>query len=587
MSYESESIKPGRRPITIIEERLDKCANTYGVGPCTASKAAGEECRNTYGNCQDKANYVKTTKSYYFCENRADLPSSPVMYPCLKDDGISTAPTSTTGGKGLGNRATLTYTLVDFKHNDHGIDPYVETRLYDAIDQGTFMGRFLATNKYYEGRSVIKHVGFLTDPFDWANFKSEEYVLHKKDGPNKGEVRVSAKDILSKTYAAKTLWPKPSTGVLAADISASAGTATLSPSGIGDSEYPADGTASIGGEAIDFTRAGDALTLSNWGGWGSEIKDHKLGDTVQVMKTYNEDNVVDSLDEMIKEGTDIPDSWVPYDDGATGTPENWDNEKNNWLLTANITGAIFKPSEVDKIINEWSELFLFDIWADLAESSIYIKALAPEELNAQVNTLRDELELISVHKKDDVERRITDVLVSYDKIDYSKSDDQENFNRHVLGSNPELSGANKFGVPSYKKLLSRWFVSDTQASVLATKLYARFGETPQIITYEIDVKDADKQHLGERVILDTEAIQDETGANNVTKWQVISMVPNKRGDRITVTALTSYYFFKYWYFADVGASDYPDATSEEQEKWGHFSDENGEYSNGDPGHLQI
>ena len=50
-----------RVPVTVLELDLDRCANTYGVLPCTASGGPGEECYNTWQSCQDKPNYVKTT----------------------------------------------------------------------------------------------------------------------------------------------------------------------------------------------------------------------------------------------------------------------------------------------------------------------------------------------------------------------------------------------------------------------------------------------------------------------------------------------------------------------------------------------
>jgi hypothetical protein len=47
----------GREPIELVEFVLPRCANTYGVAPCTASGGAGAECFNCRATCQDVDNY--------------------------------------------------------------------------------------------------------------------------------------------------------------------------------------------------------------------------------------------------------------------------------------------------------------------------------------------------------------------------------------------------------------------------------------------------------------------------------------------------------------------------------------------------
>ncbi|RMD52401.1 hypothetical protein D6827_00105 [Candidatus Parcubacteria bacterium] len=46
-----------REPIQLVEFLLPKCANVYGVAPCTAALGNGFECYNTRATCQDAANY--------------------------------------------------------------------------------------------------------------------------------------------------------------------------------------------------------------------------------------------------------------------------------------------------------------------------------------------------------------------------------------------------------------------------------------------------------------------------------------------------------------------------------------------------
>ena len=61
--------------VTVLEMDLDKCANVYGVAPCTAAGAVGTECYNAFPHCQDPANFVKTTKTWKFCNACAYVPA--------------------------------------------------------------------------------------------------------------------------------------------------------------------------------------------------------------------------------------------------------------------------------------------------------------------------------------------------------------------------------------------------------------------------------------------------------------------------------------------------------------------------------
>lgn len=50
-----------RQPIEIVEIRFPRCANTFGVAPCTATSATGDgKCYNCLATCQDRPNYRQT-----------------------------------------------------------------------------------------------------------------------------------------------------------------------------------------------------------------------------------------------------------------------------------------------------------------------------------------------------------------------------------------------------------------------------------------------------------------------------------------------------------------------------------------------
>lgn len=50
----------GREPIEVVEIVLPKCANVYGVAPCTATLGGSQKCYNCRATCQDPDNYRDT-----------------------------------------------------------------------------------------------------------------------------------------------------------------------------------------------------------------------------------------------------------------------------------------------------------------------------------------------------------------------------------------------------------------------------------------------------------------------------------------------------------------------------------------------
>ncbi|GAG23593.1 unnamed protein product, partial [marine sediment metagenome] len=106
MTYDVQKIKVGKQAITILELDLDACSLTYGNSPCTASGTAPLKCFNTFGTCQDTANFDKTSKTFRFSDRVIDgvqEAGDAPTFPTIR--GISHSPTVLTPSKGLGIRA--------------------------------------------------------------------------------------------------------------------------------------------------------------------------------------------------------------------------------------------------------------------------------------------------------------------------------------------------------------------------------------------------------------------------------------------------------------------------------------------------
>ena len=582
MSYDTEKVKLGRAPLVACGMVMDYCSLVAGVGSCTATETGDAKCYNTRATCNDVANYTKTTKEYKFCQPSSDLPAGENMFPVITGS-IQKAPTSTTGGSGLGKRAVVKVKLKDFPHHDRGIDPYWSERTYTAVDRGTFWGKFIKRNPYYEGRTLKVYYGYIGDTFSWSDFEVQEYDIIDIAGPDNGYIDITAKDILVRTYERKAQYPALSNGELLSDITAGAGSATLTPAGIGDSEYPASGTLSIGKEAITFTRSGDTLTLTGRAQWGTTAAEHKAGDTVQICAAWDgTTNIIDALDEILTTGAGISSSYIPSTD--------WQAEADLWLSNSNVKGILMKPESIEKVIGEWAECFMFDIWWSSSDQEIKLKALSPEPSGATVNQLTETSNIVRGSLKVDRKssQRFTEIRVLYNKADHSEKNEPEQFPVWKISADASRAGTDRYNSNSIKTIMCRWFDDAGLAAQLSGRTLARFSDTPEIITFELDMKDHGNVLMAERVEIDSWQFQDASGANEARRYQILEIDEGREaGHTFKVKALTSSFSGRYFFVAPDSTPDYSSATETQKESYGFICQSSGDFSDGSEGYKII
>lgn len=664
MSYDSEKVRLGGEPVTLIGIVADKCALVYGIGACTAGQIAGDTavtgtattitlaagdvqaddfyngmtikitagtgagqeavitdyanatniatvaswsvatpdstsvytvhntqssnaCFNTRKQCQDTPNYDKTTKEYIFSQPRSSLPKAisteSTIYPLIEGK-VNKSGTSTTAGSGLGKRSIVRVKLKDMPHHDRGIDPYVANRTYTPKDQGTFWGKFLKRNPYYEGRTLKVYYGYIGETFSWSDFEIQEYDITDIDGVNNGYVTITAKDALIRTYDNKSQYPALSEGELLANITDSATSATLTPTGIGDSDYPASGTLSLGKEACLFTRAADVLTLTR-AQWGTVAASHSAGDTVQICAVWDgtpsTDNVTDALYEILVTGAGLPSSFIPTAD--------WDIEQDLWLSGATVKGILMKPESIEKVIAEWSEVFMFDIWWDATAQEVKIKALSPEPSGATINTLTEGASIkqgsLKVVRKS--KERVTEVRCYFNKTNYSDDDKPEKFGSAQFSIDASRAGADKYDGNQIKTITSRWFEAGANAAQLTGRLLARFADTPEYVTFMLDNKDHGKMAMAGRLEIDSWQFQDAMGATESRKFQVLEINPKDDGHDFEVKCLTSSFSGRYGFHVAGGTVDYTSATDSQKDSGMWIAQADGLFSDGSTAYKTI
>jgi len=553
----------------------------YTTTSAAHSGTVGEECTNTRVSCEDVPNYTKHLKEYIFSQPRSNLPPGLNIFPHIQSE-IAKSSTSITSGKGLGKRAIARVKIADFPHHDRGIDKYAKHRPYAPNEQGTFWGKFIARNPYYEGRTCRIYYGYLGDSFNWDDFETQEYDITDIYGPDKGTIDIVAKDILVRTYDRKAKYPAASTGKLSADILIDATSATLIPSGIGNDEYPASGYVSMGKEMLGFTRSGDVLTLTH-NEWGTEAKAHKLNDLVQVCASWDGTTLVtDVLNELLITGASLPASYIP-------TAE-WDIEAGLWLQNAYVKGILMKPESIEKVIAELAESFMFDMWWSAVSQTIKLKALAPEASTDTVNTFTEGSNIIqgSLKIKRKSAERFTEVRVYFDKLDYSDKNEPENFQQGQIAADIGRSGSDQYGSNTIKEIFSRWFNNAGNALQLSGRTLARFSDTPEYITFELDQKDHGQVELAERSIIDSYQFQGLKGANSLKTFQITEINEGRGpGHKFKVKALTSMFEGRYFFIAPNSTPDYSSASQAQKDNYGFICQNTGDFADGTEGHKII
>ncbi|HEY4720252.1 MAG TPA: hypothetical protein VII92_00280, partial [Anaerolineae bacterium] len=229
--------------ITVIEIDVPRCVLTYSEAPCTAALGitGQKKCFNTVRTCQDRENFTPETFTLRFTKPSAQ--TFPDSIPSAQS--VKVTPAVLDPGRSLGQRESATVRFEDHPHSDVGLDKYVDERDYNPFTQGTFWGKFRARYPALRGQALRIYRGEFTD--DISELERWHYIIEAANLD--GQLySVVAKDALKMLDGDRAQAPQLSRGELLADITSTDMTLTLTPTGIGDIDYPASGKGAIGGK---------------------------------------------------------------------------------------------------------------------------------------------------------------------------------------------------------------------------------------------------------------------------------------------------------------------------------------------------
>jgi len=380
-------------------------------------------------------------------------------------------------GKSIGLRASLSVTVEDFEDNDaYSLQGgYIANR---AV-KGSHFSKLFARN-YIKQKKVRVVRGYIdiNHNFDFNDAEIETYIVDSYQPPKNKNVSFNLVDELQKIDIKGKKIPEQNNGVLAFDIDNAVTSIAFTPS-VPD-EYGANGATgfiAINKEIMSYTVTSPSTMDVVRAQYGTEVKAQSAGSTIQICKAATDKNIIDWITDLITE-SNIDNSYI---DTA-----NWEALKNGALSTFNLSRAIYKPTEIDKLLNELIVVGGLAVWVDVKEAKIKIQATATFDSSVKDFTLDDYQQKTFSSKVDD-KNHVTRQIVRWGNP--SATDTEEaNYRSFGVKSVQELD--QKLGyVSSGSDIKTDWLLGgDALAAGLANRIVQRFDTPPTLVQFETDAR---------------------------------------------------------------------------------------------------
>lgn len=551
---------PGREVVQIVEIQQPFCTRTFGTSPCTASAASADtKCFNTRSTCQDADNYDAGNLSIYISRGTAaDRSVSELAYVFPTLISVSTLPTRLNLGgadqnaKPLGQRSTIKIVVKDQAHTDQLFDPYRAERSWDPFQRGTQWTKWLARNEYRLNFVINLYEGYAGEAL--SSMKKRQYFMQNISYPDgNGNVTITGQDILTKLQARKAQAPLASPGVLYVGINASA--ASFEVAGAVEADYPATGTLRIEDEIMTYTgRAtstnGIEFTGITRGTDYSTAAAHTVDESVQECLRYTDTPVNEIVEDLANVYGGI--------DSAYLDTTNWEDEKDIYLSSYNLSALIVEPTNVETLIGELQEQALFFIWWDERDQLVKFRGVRgvsdiPDTLTAEDHIVGDSFSI--THKPD---QRLSQVWMYYNqqRFEESATSYKAYATQYVIAD----AVGDLYGEPSIKKIWGRWIQADDLAQTTTSKFLLRYSAIPAECVFTLDAKDRD-YWVGDIVYISHPKDVDEFGARNERQWLIIQAEEPEVGHNCKYVAIDTSNLGTINFIMPSDAVDYPGAAA--------------------------
>jgi hypothetical protein len=432
-----------------------------------------------------------------------------------------------TPGKGFGVRSSCSITLDDHPWTDIDTDPYLADRTYDPDSQGTYWGKFIARNRYYEGREMVVYTGYLDEfgQYQAENFISRKYFIDTISGPDKnGKVQIKGKDVLKFADSDKAQWPTQSEATLDADITAGDGTFTVDdPSGgiLAEFNNADNGAAGrvylrIDDEIMEATSvslvSGDQYTItatrasmpSRYQASTNVADAHSEDSTVQYCFEFDNTPINEVVETLLADGAGIDSAFLPTTD--------WQNVINFGLNSYLFTTLITEPTGVKDLIEELTQHSIF-IWWNERDQEVQMRSIIQQEVDSGPYSDTDNIVADSVTVMRNDKERASQVWLVYGHRNPTFEMDKFNYFDSVkITADVALEGANAYDQKKVLKVWSRWLTVNQSAiaSEITNRLNGEYKETKSMVNITLAAKD-DAVWTGDVITASTRQIQSISG----------------------------------------------------------------------------
>lgn len=505
----------------MVEIDLPRCTRTYGVAPCTAAVGVtgADKCFNCIRTCQDRLNYNASTITLRLADQAPDSYYTVAGSPVQVINNIvsySITPAIVKPGVDAGERETLTINCIEHADSDTILDPYVTERAYDPLKQGTFWQRLRSRYVSYEGFPLRFYRGYAGQDRDVMDVYHYSMTSITSDGKS---AKLTAKDPFTLTDSKKSQAPVASNGSLLSALVSTDTSVTLTPSGVGDYEYPASGFVCLSGsEVVPFTRTADTLTITRD---AAVATSHEAGAAVQLVLAYAGVSGATILADLLVNYTQgIDPAWV---DSAT-----WEAEINGYYGTL-FTAKISAPTSVATLINEIiAQLPAVFFWDSQAQK-FRLQALRPADPTAPL--LDDNSFVENSFKVTEQPNARADMIWTYfGQKDSTKKLDEVNNYATTLATVDADSGTD-YNTDSIKTVYSRWIpaVARGAAQILNATLLSRYRDPPRQVAFNLWRNILKRPNLGDIYMVTHPFLQDAYGAQAQVPVQLCTVKPTDSG----------------------------------------------------------
>jgi hypothetical protein len=501
-----------KRPFTLVEMDIPVCSLTYGTSPCTASipTTGAQRCFNTVRSCQDRPNFAETFKTLRICKASEDIPQEYDALPNLLSANVT--PGVIDPGNSIGTRANVKVSAAEHPSSDAIFDKYLTTRTYDPFTQGTFWARLRARVPSLQGIPLRVLRGEFGEPLD--TYLVEHYIVETAVIDADG-ISMTAKDALSYCDPKKAQCPVLSNGRAPVALSAADTTLTMTPSGIGDLEYPASGYVCLSNKEIcAFTRSHNVLTLTR-GQLGTAAIEHDEDCVVQLVQVFESMSAAEITYSLLTDFTPgIDPTWCDLDAWATDA---------DTYVGHLFTAVIPAPTSVKTLLDEMMQQAGCSLWWDPVAQKVRFQTLRPVTPNAYVfdgNRIVDG----TFKAKDQPDKRVSESWTYYGLANpTNKVDKESNFRAAVAQLDPTADS--DYDIPAFRTNLARWITVDNRpaAERLNAMILARFRDAPRRAGFSMMADAVVLPELGTGILVQDLSLQEVDGSPATVPFYVTSV----------------------------------------------------------------